>query len=93
MIIRRGQPSDAGTLRDLFAIVYSEDFFERVQADEARIPELSFVALGDDQEVIGHVGARRGTVDAAPVLAGARGQGDTSPLHRVALSATECSAV
>lgn len=69
MILRRERTSDAGTLRDLFATVYSEDFFDRIQADEARIPEISFVALGDDQEVIGHVGASRGTVDDAPVLA------------------------
>lgn len=69
MILRRQQPADAGTLRDLFATVYSEGFFDSVQADEARIPGMSFVALGDDREVIGHVGAIRGTVDDAPVLA------------------------
>jgi putative acetyltransferase len=40
-----------------------------VQADEARIPGMSFVALGDDQRVIGHVGASRGTVDDAPAVA------------------------
>jgi putative acetyltransferase len=69
MIIRREQPGDAGTLRDLFAGVYSEDIFQRIQADEAKIPEMAFVALGDDQRVIGHVGASRGTVDDAPAVA------------------------
>lgn len=99
MILRRQQPADAGTLRDLFATVYSEDFFDRIQADEARIPEISFVALGDDQEVIGHVGASRGTVDDAPVLAlvppsvdpDQRGRGAGQALMHTVLGAAEAA--
>lgn len=99
MIIRREQPSDTGTVRDLFATIYTEDFFERIQADEARIPEMSFVALGDDGDVIGHVGASRGTVNHAPVLAlvppsvdpDHRGHGVGQALMHTALGAAEAA--
>lgn len=97
MIIRRESPSDAETLRDLFATVYSEDFFERIQADQARIPGMSFVALGDDQKVIGHAAASRGTVENTPVLAlvppsvdpSQRGHGVGRALMHSVLGATE----
>lgn len=99
MIIRRESPGDAETLRDLFATVYAEDFFERIQADEARIPGMSFVALGDDQEVIGHVAASRATVEGSPVLAlvppsvdpDQRGQGTGQALMHTVLGAAEAA--
>lgn len=69
MIIRRELPADTGTLRALFTTVYLGGFFDRVETDDARIPGMSFVSLGEGQEVIGHVGASRGMLGEVPVLA------------------------
>lgn len=69
MIVRRESPGDAETLRQLFSDVYSDTIFDALHNDRSWIPEMSFVALGESQEVIGHVAATGGQVDTADVLA------------------------
>lgn len=60
MIVRRELPADAEAVRALFSNVSSASFFERLHADEAWLPALSFVALGEDGDVCrargGHTG-------------------------------------
>jgi len=69
MIVRRELAGDAEPVRALFSIVTSDVFFDKLHADQAWLPELSFVALQDDGNVVGHVGATRGEVEATPTLA------------------------
>jgi len=69
MIVRREIPADHGAVRALFATVYSPELIDGLRASETWLPALSFVALGSDGEVIGHVGAARGQVGSAPALA------------------------
>jgi hypothetical protein len=69
MIIRRESPGDAETLRNLFSEVYSDTMFDALHNDPSWMPKLSFVALGEGQEVIGHVAATRGQVGTEDVMA------------------------
>lgn len=69
MIVRRELPGDAAALHSLLSTVYSDTMFDELHADDGWMPGLSFVALGADQQVIGHVAATRGRLDSAPVLA------------------------
>ncbi|MPZ53072.1 MAG: GNAT family N-acetyltransferase [Acidimicrobiia bacterium] len=99
MIIRRELPADAGAVRDLFGSVYTESFFDRVHADPARITEMSFVALVENEEVVGHVAASRGTLDTTSVLAlvppsvnsAHRGHGVGQALMHTVLGAAEAA--
>jgi len=69
MIVRREAPSDHDAVRALFAAVMSAELIDRLRASDTWVPALSFVALGNDGEVVGHVGAARGQVGSAPALA------------------------
>ncbi|MGH3452331.1 MAG: hypothetical protein ACRDQW_16840 [Haloechinothrix sp.] len=51
MLIRRELPADTETLRSLFATVYSDTFYDKLHADPAWLPLMSFIALDDDGEV------------------------------------------
>ena len=69
MIVRREIPADHGAVRALFATVSSPDLIDALRASDAWLPALSFVALGTDGEVAGHVAAARGQVGSTPALA------------------------
>jgi putative acetyltransferase len=68
MIVRREIPSDRGAVRALFASVSSPDLIDGLRAS-TWLPALSFVALGTNGQVAGHVAAARGHVGPAPALA------------------------
>lgn len=96
MIVRRELPGDAGPVRALFSTVSSATFFDRLNADKAWLPELSFVATkGDD--VVGHVAATRGQIGSAPTPAlvplsvspAQRGRGVGQALMHAVLGAAE----
>ena len=97
MIIRRELPDDAEPLRTLFAAVLSEDLFDKLHADEDWLSSMSFVALGGDDQVLGHVAATGGRVESSPVLtlvppsvdASHRGQGVGQALMNAVLGAAE----
>ena len=96
MIVRREHPDDADAVRALFSTVSSAAFFDRLHADQAWLPALSFVALRD-AGVVGHVAATRGQVGSIPALAlappsvdpGQRGQGVGQALMHAVLGAAE----
>lgn len=69
MIVRREIPGDHDAVRGMFAAVYSPKLIDGLKANDAWLPHLSFVALGDDDDIVGHVGATRGRVGSAPALA------------------------
>jgi putative acetyltransferase len=69
MIVRREIPSDREAVRALVASVYSPELIDGLHASDTWLPALSFVALGSDSEVVGHVAAARGQVGSAPALA------------------------
>ena len=69
MIVRREIPSDHDPVRALVASVYSPELIDGLHANESWLPALSFVALGTNGEVLGHIGAARGQVGSAPALA------------------------
>lgn len=69
MIIRHELPSDTDQIRVLFSTVMSADFYDRLHADQAWRPEMSLVAIRENGEVTGHVGAPRAQVGSSPVLA------------------------
>jgi GNAT superfamily N-acetyltransferase len=97
MIVRRELPADADTVRALFSNVSSATFFDKLHADEAWLPALSFIALRGDSDVVGHVAATRGQVGSAPALAQVppsvdptkRGQGVGQALMHAVLGAAE----
>ena len=97
MIVRRETPSDHGAVRALFATVSSPELIDGLRASDAWLPALSFVALGTDGEVVGHVAAARGQVGSAPALAlvppsvepDQRGQGVGQALMHSVLGAAE----
>jgi putative acetyltransferase len=69
MIVRRETSSDGEAVRALVASVYSAEFIDGLRASETWLPALSFVALGGDGQVVGHIGAARGHVGSAAALA------------------------
>ncbi|MGH3932478.1 MAG: GNAT family N-acetyltransferase [Pseudonocardiaceae bacterium] len=79
MLVRREQPGDVETVRDIVAAAFARpDGPERVpvevtlldglRVDEGWLPLLSLVAEPGDGEVVGHVVCTRGTVDGSPAL-------------------------
>jgi putative acetyltransferase len=68
MIVRRELASDHDAVRALVAAVYSPDLIDGLRASDAWLPELSFVALGTNGEIVGYVAATRGRVGSAPTL-------------------------
>jgi len=68
MILRRELPADAEAVRALFSTVSSATFFDKLHANEAWLPALSFVALRGDGDVVGHIAATREQVGSAPAL-------------------------
>ena len=96
-IVRRELPADAEAVRALFSTVTSDAFFDKLHADEAWLPALSFVAVQKDNTVVGHVGATRGEVESTPALAlvppsvdpSQRGQGVGQALMHAVLGAAE----
>jgi putative acetyltransferase len=97
MIVRREIPSDHEALAALFKSVSSPELIETLRASDAWLPALSFVALGAEGEVIGHVAGTRGQLGADPVLAllppsvdpDQRGQGVGQALMHAILGAAE----
>jgi putative acetyltransferase len=69
MIVRREIPSDHAAVRALVASVYSPELIDGLRASDSWLPAFSFVALGSDDEVVGHVGAARGHIGSASALA------------------------
>jgi putative acetyltransferase len=80
VLIRRETPADVPAVRAVTAAAFAKPgtprpavpvevtLLEELRACEGWLPELSFVALGDRDEVIGHVVCTRGRAGAAPVL-------------------------
>lgn len=68
MFVRRETPADHGAVRALTAAVASVDLLDGLRASDAWLPALSFVALGDDGEIVAHVGATRGRIGDEPAL-------------------------
>lgn len=68
MIVRRETPADYAAVRALFAAVYSPDLLDALRASDTWSPGLSFVAIGADGEVVGHIGSARGRIGSAPAL-------------------------
>jgi putative acetyltransferase len=97
MIIRRELSADTKAVRALFSTVYSEAFFERLHADQDWLPAMSLVAIADNGEVTGHVGATRGQLGSSPALAlvppsvnpSQRGKGIGQALMHAVLGAAE----
>ena len=69
MIVRRELPTDAEAVRSLFSTVYSDTFYDKLHNSDAWLPNLSFVAVGPDGEIAGHIGATRGHIGSTPALA------------------------
>lgn len=97
MIVRRELPSDGEAVRALFATVSADTFFDKLHADEAWLPALSFVALDGDSEVGDHIAATRGRVGSTAALAlvppsvypDQRGRGVGQALMHAVLGAAE----
>jgi putative acetyltransferase len=68
MIVRRELPSDHDAVRALFGAVYSPDLIDGLRASDTWLPAFSFVAVGDDGEVVGHIAGVRGRIGSAPAL-------------------------
>jgi putative acetyltransferase len=69
MIVRRELPGDHEAVRALFTAVYASGLLDALRHSDTWLPELSFVALGIDGEVVGHVAGTRGLVGGAPAVA------------------------
>ncbi|MGH2384903.1 MAG: GNAT family N-acetyltransferase [Candidatus Limnocylindria bacterium] len=68
MIVRREIPSDHEAVRAQVASVYSAELIDGLRASDTWLPALSFVALGGDGEVVGHIAGTRGRIGSAPAL-------------------------
>ncbi|MEX0629654.1 MAG: N-acetyltransferase [Chloroflexota bacterium] len=68
MIVRRETSSDHEAVHALFAAVYSSGLLDALRASDTWLPALSFVAVGDDGEVVGHVAGVRGRIGSAPAV-------------------------
>jgi putative acetyltransferase len=78
VLVRREVPADVAVIRSVTAAAFArpgEDvpveapLVDWLRDCPAWIPELSLVALGPGEDVVGHVVCTRGTVGSAPVLA------------------------
>jgi putative acetyltransferase len=68
MIVRRETHDDHPAVHALFAAVYAPGLLDALRASDSWLPALSFVALCDDGEVVGHVAAARGRIGSVPAL-------------------------
>ncbi|MEU8706869.1 N-acetyltransferase [Streptomyces sp. NPDC048565] len=77
MLIRRETPSDVPAVRAVTAAAFSRPetplpvevtLLDELRHCEGWLPELSLVALGDKDEVVGHVICTRGHVGTVPAL-------------------------
>jgi putative acetyltransferase len=109
VLIRRETPADVPAVRAVTAAAFAKPeaprsavpvevtLLDELRVCEGRLPELSFVALGDRDEVIGHVVCTRGRVGAAPALGlgplsvspGHQGRGAGLALVHTALGAAD----
>jgi putative acetyltransferase len=78
MLIRREEPTDVPAVRAVTAAAFAKPgtavTAEAILVDQLRacgswLPALSLVAIGGQEEIIGHVVCTRGHIDTAPVLA------------------------
>lgn len=77
VLIRRETPADAPAVRAVTAAAFAGPetavpvevtLLDELRTCDAWLPELSFVALGDRNETVGHVVCTRGHVGTAPAL-------------------------
>ena len=78
MLIRREAPDDVPAIHAVTASAFAKPdvavsveavLVDQLRTSDAWLPELSFVAIGDREQVVGHVVCTRGHVDGNPVLA------------------------
>ena len=78
MLIRREVPADVPVIHAVTASAFAKPdvsvsveaaLVDQLRAGDSWLPELSFVAIGDREQVVGHVVCTRGHVDDVPVLA------------------------
>ena len=77
MLIRREEPTDASAVHAVTTAAFAKPdvpvtveaaLVNQLRASGSWIPELSFVAIGAGEEVVGHVVCTRGHVDTIPAL-------------------------
>lgn len=97
MLVRRETDRDQAAVRRLVGEVLSAPLLDGLRTSDAWLPALSFVALGSEDEVVGHVAATRGHIGSRPTLAllppsvdpNQRGQGVGQALMHSVLGAAE----
>ncbi len=69
MIVRRETRGDQAAVRTLFTSVSSPELLDRLRASDTWLPRLSFVALDNDGQIVGHIAGMRGHVGSEPAIA------------------------